>query len=191
LQAIAHTVFRLGREDCEFVLIGDGESFHEAQRLARELGLTEWVTFTGWLGEPDVFRHLATADLGLDASLQGEVSPVKALEYMAFGLPFVAFDLRETRALGGDAAAYAVPGDADELGAIIDSLLGDEQRRRAMGEMGRRRVREELSWEWQARRYVDVIERLQRNGSPRPRGNPGTMSGLAAGAEEGGDGALG
>ncbi|HXJ65934.1 MAG TPA: glycosyltransferase family 4 protein [Actinomycetota bacterium] len=186
LRAIAHAVFRLGRTDCQFVLIGDGESFHETQALARELGLMEWVTFTGWLTEPDVFRYLATADLGLDASLQDEVSPVKALEYMAFGLPFAAFDLRETRALGGDAAAYAAPGDAEELGAIIHSLLGDEQQRRRMGELGRRRVREELSWERQALRYVDVIEGLHPGGSLRSQGDPGTRSELKAGAADGG-----
>jgi glycosyltransferase involved in cell wall biosynthesis len=160
LQAIAQLVHRLGRNDCRFVLIGDGECLDESRALASELGLDEWVTFTGWLPETDVFRYLATADLGLDASLQEEVSPVKAMEYMAFGLPFVAFDLRETRAIGGEAAAYAPPGDAEKLAAQVHDLLLDTGRRRSMGRVGRRRVRQELAWERQAEHYIEVMERL-------------------------------
>ena len=57
--------------------------------------------------------YLATADLALDSNLQPEVTPVTGLEYMAHGLPFVAFDLEETRAMAESAARYVPPGDAD------------------------------------------------------------------------------
>ena len=60
------------------------------------------------MDEATVFRHLASADLGVDTSLQEEVSPVKAMEYMAFGLPFVCFDLQESRRLA-EGAAVARP----------------------------------------------------------------------------------
>ena len=39
----------------------------------------------------------------------------KTMEYMAFGLPVVAFDLNETRVSAGDAAVYATPNEVDEL----------------------------------------------------------------------------
>jgi hypothetical protein len=35
----------------------------------------------------------------------------KTLEYMAFGLPVVAFDLKETRVSAGPAASYVESGD--------------------------------------------------------------------------------
>ena len=39
--------------------------------------------------------------------MQEDISPVKVFEYMAFGVPFVSFDLLETRSVGGGAGAYA------------------------------------------------------------------------------------
>jgi glycosyltransferase involved in cell wall biosynthesis len=160
LRAVHHVVYGLGRRDSSFVVIGDGECLAEVQSLARDLNLGEWVHFTGWLSEEDVFRYLATADLGLDASLQVEVSPVKAMEYMAFGVPLVAFDLPETRAISEGAAGYAAPGDVMALARRIDVLLESPQGRAALGRRGRLRVQEELAWERQADTYVEVIEQL-------------------------------
>ena len=165
VRSIHHVVRELGREDCQFAIIGYGESLAEAQALARDLNLAEWVQFTGEIHEDDVFRYLATADLGLDASLQADVSPVKAMEYMAFGLPVVAFDLPETRALCDGAAAYAAPGDVAAHARAIDALLGDPQRRRDLGRAGQARVRTELAWEHQALTYARLIGKLCSSGT--------------------------
>ena len=43
----------------------------------------------------------------------------KTMEYMAFGLPVVAFDLRETRVSAGDAGVYATPNDVGELAGLL------------------------------------------------------------------------
>jgi len=160
LRSIHHVVHDLGRDNCEFAIIGFGECLAEMQALADNLKLGEWVHFTGFLLEKDVFRYLATADLGLDASLQFEVSLVKAMEYMAFGLPFVAFDLPETRTISEGAAAYAEPGDIEAHAQTIDALLRSPQRRLALGRVGQATVQEELAWEHQANTYVQVIEQL-------------------------------
>lgn len=160
IRSIDYLVHKLGRRDCTFAIIGFGESRDGAQRLARELGLAEWVTFTGALAFEDVFRYLASADLGLDASLQFEVSPVKVMEYMAFGVPVVAFNLPETRAIADGAAAWAEPGDVAGHAGAIDALLRDPRRREELGRAGRARVRDDLAWEHQAVRYLDIIGQL-------------------------------
>lgn len=165
VRSIHHVVHGLGRKDCQFAIIGYGESLARAQALARDLNLTEWVQFTGELGEDDVFRYLATADLGLDASLQFEVSPVKAMEYMAFAVPFVAFDLPGTRAVSGGAAAYADPGDVVAHARAIDALLNSPQRRRELGRAGQAKVRQELAWDHQGRTYVRLIDELLPDGT--------------------------
>jgi glycosyltransferase involved in cell wall biosynthesis len=82
------------------------------------------------------------------------------MEYMAFGLPFVAFDLQETRSMAEGAAAYVEPGDPMALALAIARLLDDPVQRKAMGELGRRRVEETLAWDRQAERYLGVYERL-------------------------------
>ncbi len=161
LRSIDHLVHGLGRDDCEFAIIGAGEYLPTARALARELDLDSWVRFTGDLNPDDVFRYLATADLGLDASLQVDVSPVKAMEYMAFGLPMVAFDLPETRVLTEGAAAYAKAGDVRAHACAISALLDDPERRDEFGLAGRARVWDEVAWDHQAVTYLQMIDRLR------------------------------
>ena len=156
-------IHRQGRRDCHFLIIGAGESLASLVELVDNLDLREWMTFTGWLDQKGMYDHLARADLGVDTNLQEEVTPVKAMEYMAFRLPFVAFDLRETRLLGGDAALYAPRGDADVMADLVAELLDDPVRKRHMGAVGRRRIEEMFSWELQRKPYLAVYERLLGN----------------------------
>lgn len=160
VQALAHLVHGLGRTDCHVTLVGDGESRAGAQELAAGLGVSEFVSFPGWLDESEAFAHLATADLGIEPNLEDIVSPVKVMEYLAFGLPVVAFDVSETRRLAGDAAAYATPRDVQAFAELIDALLDDPPRCNRMGELGRQRVRDEIAWDRQSPRYVDVFASL-------------------------------
>ena len=107
--------------------------------------------------EDVVFAHLASADVGVDTSLQQEVTPVKALEYMAFGLPFACFDLPETRRLAEGAAVLVPPADVEALARAVVDLLGDEGARARLAEVGRRAVGDTLAWERQAAIYLDVV----------------------------------
>ena len=170
VRAIGIYVHDLGRTDCRFAILGDGECLEETQRAAHELGIDTYVTFTDWISEREVFTYLATADIGLDSSQQEEVSPVKALEYMAHGLPFVAFDLQETRSIAEGAAAFASPDDVGGLARTMDDLLHDPARREALGRAGRERVRDRLAWERQARGYLDVVLDLTRRRRTSRRG---------------------
>jgi glycosyltransferase involved in cell wall biosynthesis len=155
---VAERVVRThGRTDVLFRIVGDGECLDELRADASARGLDEWVVFPGWVTEAEVFGHLATADLGIDTSLQEEVAPVKAMEYMAHGLPFVGFDLRETRALSRDAAVLVAPGDVDAAAEAVLRLLDDRAQRDRLGEAGHRRVRDELAWEHQAQTYIAAL----------------------------------
>jgi glycosyltransferase involved in cell wall biosynthesis len=160
LETMDTLVHRLGRTDVHLAILGDGECLDEARTLASRLGLDDSVTFTGWVPEDVVFSYLATADVGLDASLQAEVSPVKAMEYMGAGLAFAAFDLPETRGLADGSASLVPPGDVRGLAATISTLLDEPERRRTMGRKGRERIENELAWERQARVYLSVIDDL-------------------------------
>lgn len=164
MRSIGYFVHELKRDDCQFAVIGDGESHAMAQALADELELGELAYFTGDLPPEEVFRYLATADLGVDAGLQPDITPVKLLEYMAFGVPIVAFDLPETRTLVHGAAVLTEPGDIRAHAEAVDTLLRDQERRRELGKTGAARVRDRLAWDHQARTYLDVIARLRRAG---------------------------
>jgi len=160
VEALAQLVHDRGRTDVRAVLIGDGESRPDTEALVERLGLGEQVELTGWLDEAGVFAHLAAADIGLEPNMGPEVSPVKVMEYMASGLPFVAFDLRETRSLGGDGGRYATPGDVAAFAAAIDELTRDPGLRARLGAAGQQRVREHVAWEHQEAAYLRLFADL-------------------------------
>jgi len=160
LRAIELLVHEYGRRDCHFAFVGDGDARQPSGQLAQELGIADWVSFPGWAQEDEAFTYLSTADLGLEPNLEDYVSPVKGMEYMAFSLPFVAFDLSETRELAGDAAAYAPPGDVPAFAALINRLLDDPAARTEMGRIGRQRVEERVAWDHQRAGYLQVYQRL-------------------------------
>jgi glycosyltransferase involved in cell wall biosynthesis len=82
------------------------------------------------------------------------------MDYMAFCLPVVAFDVHETRESAGGAAAYASGNEPASFASLIDELLADPERRAAMGLLGRERVENELAWDHQKVAYVGVFDHL-------------------------------
>lgn len=160
LRAVAHLVHDRGRTALTAVLVGDGDQRPALQRLADDLGIGANVRFTGWLEEEDVFAQLAAADVGLEPNLEAVVSPVKVMEYMACGLPFVAFDLPQTRSLGGSGGLYAEPGDVPAFAEAVDRLLTDSELRAVSGEDGRRRVVDTVAWEHQEAVYLGLLADL-------------------------------
>lgn len=169
LRAIDHFVHVLGRQDCHFTFLGDGEAFDDMRELARRLGITEFVTFTGWVNQERVFEYLSTSDLALQPdpkSPRTDVSSAtKTVEYMGLGVPVVAFDLDETRVVAADAAAFATDNDPVSFAGLMAELLDDPETRAAMGAAGRARVRDELAWDHQKDRYVAVFDGLLGAGS--------------------------
>jgi glycosyltransferase involved in cell wall biosynthesis len=164
VRAAAILVNELHREDIAFTLIGSGDCFDDLVALRDQLGLAGHVEFTGRAPDELVADILSTADVGLSPDPKNPLNDVstmnKTMEYMAFELPVVAFDLRETRVSGGDAAVYVTPNDVREYATAIADLMDDEPRRSLLGKLGRVRVEQELAWSHQERVYVGVYRRL-------------------------------
>ncbi len=170
LRAADCIVHEWGREDVSFTLIGSGDCFDELVALSAQLELGDYVEFTGRAPDELVFRTLSTADIGLSPDPKNPLNDVstmnKTLEYMAFELPVVAFDLRETRISAGEAGVYAKPNDVRVYADAIVRLLDDEPRRKRMGAVARARVHGELGWHHQRDRYVGVYDGLLGRGEP-------------------------
>jgi glycosyltransferase involved in cell wall biosynthesis len=154
----------LKRTDISFTLIGSGDCFDELVALRDRLELGDFVEFTGRIPDEAVRDILSTADIGLSPDPKNPLNDVstmnKTMEYMAFGLPVLAFDLRETRASAAEAGAYATPNDIEEMARLLVDLIDDEPRRKEMGSAGRRRIEQQLAWSHQEPHYLSVYNSL-------------------------------
>jgi glycosyltransferase involved in cell wall biosynthesis len=164
LRAIDRIVHDLERDDIHFILLGDGQCLGDLKRLAAELQIEPWVDFTGWADDRLISSVLSTADLGLQPDRRTPFTELctmlKTVEYLAFGLPVVTFDLIETRRTAAGAAAYVAEETTAAFAATIIRVLDAPERRAAMSALALRRARTELSWEGQREIYVDVIKAL-------------------------------
>jgi glycosyltransferase involved in cell wall biosynthesis len=162
---IAHKVVREhGREDVQFALLGFGDCLEDLRKQCSELGLDDYVTFTGRVGPKEIADYLSTAAIGLSADPLSPLNDVstmnKTMEYMAYALPVVAYRLTETVVSAGECAVYLEPGDVDGFAKEVVTLLDDPERRAELGNAGRERCERVLDWRPQAEAYVSVYDDL-------------------------------
>jgi glycosyltransferase involved in cell wall biosynthesis len=164
LRSIELFVRDLGREDCQFALMGYGDCLDDLRALSTELDIDPWVTFTGRAGAETIATYLSTADIGLSADPLNPLNDVstmnKTMEYMAYEVPVVAYDLKETRVSADRSALYVVPNDPLAYAKAMSDLLDNSDERAAMGAIGRKRIEGVLAWQRQVPGYVGVFDQL-------------------------------
>lgn len=152
-----------------FLIVGDSISQayrNELQARARELGLGERISFTGFRSDvPDLLCEAAVSVL---PSLSEGLSNV-VLETMAAGVPVVATSVGGTPEMVEDGVTGLLvpPRDARALAEAIGSLLADPARGRAIGRAGRQRVAERFSLQAMVSGTEQLYERLLREAQER------------------------
>jgi glycosyltransferase involved in cell wall biosynthesis len=147
------------------------------KRLAQDLGIAEYVTFTGRVPDADLLDMLNTSEVCVNPDVANEMNDKstmnKIMEYMALGKPIVQFELCEGRVSAGEASLYARPNDPKDMAAKIVALIDDPAQRAAMGAYGRARVQDALSWEHEAPKllaaYDAVFDAPEALAAPKPR----------------------
>lgn len=128
---------------------------------AEQAGLGERVRFTGRIRYEEAAGYLSAADVAVSPKLSTSEANGKLLDYIAVGLPTVAFDTPVNRAILGDLGVYARLGDEDDLAArLVELLRYDGARRRALGGALRRRAVEQFSWRARGRQLEAIYERV-------------------------------
>ena len=135
--------------------------------MARQLGVEDWVTLTGKIPYEQAPFYLSAGDVAVAPKLSATEGSGKVLNYMAMGLPTVAYDTPVQREYLADLGVYAPAGDVGGLAAAIRGLLGDPERQQNLGAALRQRAMEHYSWDQAGKQIVNLYERLyatKRNG---------------------------
>ncbi|NUS18218.1 MAG: glycosyltransferase family 4 protein [Mesorhizobium sp.] len=164
LTAVHHIVHEMKRTDIHFGLVGGGTELDAMRKLAQELQVADYVTFTGRVPDAELLAMLNTADVCVNPDVANEMNDKstmnKIMEYMALGKPIVQYDLTEGRVSAEQASLYARRNDPIDMARQIVTLLDDEPRRQQMGEWGRERVKNSLAWEHEVPRLLAAYETL-------------------------------
>ena len=159
----AAKIIKKARNDVFWGIVGGGPHLDALRKMSSDMGLDDCVEFTGRVSDEDLLRYLNTADICVNSD---EFNPMnekstmnKILEYMALAKPIVQFDLTEGRFSAQDASLYAEPNNPANMAEKVVKLLEDPERRKTMGEYGRNRVVNELSWGHTSQALLDGYER--------------------------------
>jgi glycosyltransferase involved in cell wall biosynthesis len=166
LESIDCLVNGQGREDTLFVLIGFGTEVPSLRSRVADLGLLPWVEFAGPLYGDDLWAYLATADVAVapDPSnvLNNKLTMIKILEYMAFGLPIVLYDLEEGKRSANGAALHAEANDPVDFASKVGTLLDSESLRQRLGGKGRENILGGMNWEAEKKRLLEAYRTALR-----------------------------
>jgi glycosyltransferase involved in cell wall biosynthesis len=146
------------RPETHFLIMGF-PGLERYWRQAHDLQILDHVTFTGRVAYEALPMHLGLVDVAVSAKRSASEANGKLLNYMAMGLPTVAYDTPVARELLGEHGVYAPLGDIAGLADALLGLLEDGGRRATHGAALRERARGRFSWDGVAGR----LERVYRN----------------------------
>jgi glycosyltransferase involved in cell wall biosynthesis len=138
-------------------IIGEGPTRLDLVRWIERNQAEDWVELVGHVARPDLRDHYRAAWVVASASL-AEGWGLSLTEAAACGTPAVASDIRGHRSsvVDGETGVLA---PADALGRALADVLGDDERRAALGRAALARART-LTWDASALGILRVFHRV-------------------------------
>ncbi|MAT44682.1 MAG: hypothetical protein CL609_20295 [Anaerolineaceae bacterium] len=147
----------------ELILIGAGTGFNEAKSLVSQLGLEQFVTFTGQIPAQEYAPILANADIGVSPYCNWiEYSGLKLFDYKAAGLAIIASGENDNpKTLTHDQTGLIIPPcDEEVLIQALSHLLNDPQKRQKLGQNARHEAEQKHTWKMTGQ-HIDQVLRKQ------------------------------
>jgi len=155
----------LGRRDIHFTCVGGGPGLSGLRKMLQDKQLGDMFNFTGRIPDEQLLEILSTADICVNPDKPCEMNDIstmiKIMEYMALGKPIVQFSLKEGRFSAQEAAVYSDnQNQVPDFAAKILWLIEHPEERERMGQFGRKRVLDELAWEYSVPHLLAAYQRV-------------------------------
>lgn len=144
-------------EENHLHIVGDGPKRAPLESLARSLGISDRVTFTGRIPYEQIPEQYANSDLFVHPGIWPEPFGRTVLEAMQAGLPVVCTDIGGPADLVRDPELRCPPGDSN---ALADAIKTARQRHTEIGKRNCRYVNDEFTPGSVTTQIVDLYQRL-------------------------------
>ena len=146
--------------------VGDGEVRHAAELLARQLGLTDCVKFTGYLSEEKVSEFYRRSDALVFPTFHAEGFPMVIFTALAHGLPIITTEIRAAGDYLNQPAncLWTAKHNPANLAEKIIELIGDENLRRQMSD-NNRRLAAHFTAAKIAHEYLEIYQQIKNQTS--------------------------
>ncbi len=100
-------------------IFGSGNFLKEAIQITKELGISDFCKFNGWVEQSVLFEKIKDADVCLitlkDIPVYHRATPNKLFEYMYYDKIIISADLPSLRDMAQDCSLFYIPGDHKSL----------------------------------------------------------------------------
>ena len=154
-------------DSARFLVVGEGDDLAELQALSEQLGLKDYVKFTGALC--DMPAVTAASDILVSASPEGFGRQI--VEAMATGKPAVATTVGGATDIvaDGQTGILIPPDDPAKLAEALLTLIEAPDEAKLLGEQGLARARECFTAEQHARRVEELYASVLDHSGKKPR----------------------
>lgn len=143
--------------DWKLLIVGDGVDLPRLRAIARELNVEHRVIFAGRKSGKMVWKWYAALDIFIvpreDVEVCRNVTPIKPLMAMAFGIPVVSSDLPALREVIGTGGVYFRPGSPQAFLEAIKEAVSNPK----LGTQGRK-LASNRTWNANARKYQEMYQ---------------------------------
>lgn len=155
----------------ECIILGDGGQRDYCEGLAKKLGISDRVTFKGFVPQEQLKEYYRECSVVAISSVWPEPIATIGLEVMRYALPIVAFDAGGIKDWLADGVnGFLIPWmDRAAYARALDRILQDKELARTMGQRGLQIVSEKYDFAG----YIEGLENLfDRVGAKRNRPTP-------------------
>ena len=158
-------------KELEVLIVGGGDS-EPYQRIARELGVKNFIKFVGKVPHGDVPQYLALMDVFVMPTVY-ESFGVAALEAQSMEVPVVASNVGgiPEAVSDGSTGILVEPKNPKAIADAVIRLLSDDALREKMGKNGREFVLKNYNWapnmEEREKLYRELVEKSRKKISSR------------------------
>jgi glycosyltransferase involved in cell wall biosynthesis len=156
----------INKHNVKFKLVGEGENVDKLKALAKNLGISNSIEFFGQVPRekmPEIISKSLISivplkqNYGLDYAI-----PIKLLESMACGTPFVGTKMKEMEKIAKESkAGIVVNNNPKEIANVIIKLLKNSNLRKKMGENGRKYIVNNFVLEKNVKKLYEKINELK------------------------------
>ncbi len=152
--------------DFKLILVGDGPNKSSLQKMAAELGVTDYIFFEGFQPPSVLPVYIKSAKIGLIPHLKNvhtdHTIPHKLFHYMLFELPVLASDCNPLQRIVEATGAGLIfrHAEADHISERIIELYKDPEMRVQMGKSGREAVLAKYNWQLAGEKLIQLYQKL-------------------------------
>jgi glycosyltransferase involved in cell wall biosynthesis len=155
------------------VIVGDGPTRGDVIRVLVEHDLESRILLPGHVPGPEGF--LGLFDIFAMSSAAEQV-PLRLMEAMAAGLPAIATEVGDVKAMVSEPNRDFVvdPDNEAAFAAKLDGLMRDGQLRMGLGRANRAKAQRDFRFETMAKAWAELLDDVL-SGHPAPVGDPGSV----------------